>query len=193
MAPKHLLILFLTTLTLSHIISSSTTTPQTKYTTFVKTSCSSATYPSACIKTLLPYASTVKTNRIRLATVALSTTLKSANATLATIAQLSKTKRINKWEAAVIKDCIEDIKDTMDEIKGSIKEISRIPKSSDKGFAISNAQTWTSAAITDENSCLDGFSDRKMNPAIKQRIRNSIVNLATVSSNALYLINHLSV
>ncbi|KAI7745475.1 hypothetical protein M8C21_010491 [Ambrosia artemisiifolia] len=106
---------------------------------------------------------------------------------------MSKTKQITKWEAAVLKDCIEDIKDSMDEIKSTIKEISNIPKSKDKRFAISNAQTWTSAAITDENSCLDGFSDRKISPAIKQKIRNSIVNLARVSSNALYLINHLSV
>ncbi|KAI3704924.1 hypothetical protein L1987_75153 [Smallanthus sonchifolius] len=194
MEPKLLITLLLTTLLSSLVSSSTTITQQNKYSTFVKTSCSSATYPAACVKSLLPYASTVKTNPLRLATVALSTTLKSANATLSTITQLSKTKQITKWEAAVLKDCIGDIKDSMDEIKSSIKQISGIPKSVDKRFAISNAQTWTSAAITDQNSCLDGFSDRKvMNPAIKQKIRNSIVNLARVSSNALYLINHLSV
>lgn len=93
----------------------------------------------------------------------------------------------------MLKDCIEDIKDSIDEIKSSIKEINGISLSADNRFAISNAQTWTSAAITDENSCLDGFSDGEMNPSVKKKIRNSIVNLATVSSNALYLINHLSV
>ncbi|XP_076883877.1 pectinesterase inhibitor 4-like [Bidens hawaiensis] len=194
MEPKLLIILFLTTFLSSHVSSSTPNAQQNKYSTFVKTSCSSATYPAACVKALLPYAATVKSNPIRLVTVALSTTIKSANATLSTITRLSKTKQITKWEAAVLKDCVGDIKDSMDEIKSSIKEISGIPKSADKHFAISNAQTWTSAAITDENSCLDGFSDRKtMNPVIKQKIRNSIVNLARVSSNALYLINHLPV
>ncbi|KAJ0909796.1 putative pectinesterase [Helianthus annuus] len=196
MEPKYFFtILFLTTF-LSFQLSFSSSTQaaqQNKYSTFIKSSCNSATYPSQCVKYLLPYASAVKTNPLSLVKVALHTTLRSANATLYTVTQLYKTKSITKWEAAVLKDCIEDIKDTMDELKSSIKEISSIPKSKDKHFAISNAQTWTSAAITDENSCLDGFSDRKVNQAIKQKIRNSIVNLARVSSNALYLINHLSV
>ncbi|KAL8210830.1 hypothetical protein R6Q57_005267 [Mikania cordata] len=197
MEPKFFKILFLTTFLLftpsSSSSSSITIAQQNKYSTFIKTSCSSTTYPTACLKSLLPYATTVKTNPLKLVTAALSTALKSANTTLATITQLSKTMKITKWEAAVLKDCVEDIKDTMDEIRSSIKEISRIPKSADKSFAISNAQTWTSSAITDENSCLDGFSDGKVNPIIKQKITNSIVDLARVSSNALYLINHLSV
>ncbi|KAI3793092.1 hypothetical protein L1987_35705 [Smallanthus sonchifolius] len=193
MEPKILMILFVTTLALSPVSPSTTVTQQNTYSTFVKTSCSSATYPAACVKSLLPYAATVKTNPYKLVTVALSATLKSANATLSTVTQLSKTKRVTKWEAAVLKDCIGDIKGSMDEIKRSVKEIDGIFVSADKRFAISNAQTWTSAAITDENSCLDGFSDGQINPSVKKMIRNSIVNLATVSSNALYLINHLSV
>lgn len=190
---KFFIILILTTLILLSPFSSSTTiSQQKKYSTFVKTSCNSATYPSVCLKSLLPYASTVKTNPLKLVTAALSTTLKSANSTLSTVSQLFKSKRITKWEAAILKDCIGDIKDSIDEIKSSIKEISSLPKSVDKRFVISNAQTWTSAAITDENSCLDGFSDRKISADIKNKIRNSIVSLARVSSNALYLINHLS-
>ncbi|KAI3519551.1 hypothetical protein L1887_08760 [Cichorium endivia] len=192
MDPKILMILFLTTLVIAPV-SFATVAQQNLYSTFVKTSCSSATYPAVCVKTLLPYASAVKTNPYKLVNVALSTTLKSANATLSTISQLYKNKRITKWEAAVLKDCIGDIKDSMDEIKDSLKEISGLPKSADKRFAISNAQTWTSAAITDENSCLDGFSDRKISPSIKKKIKNRILSLARVSSNALYLINNLTV
>ncbi|KAF5771272.1 putative pectinesterase [Helianthus annuus] len=195
MEPRVLTVSFLAILALilSPVSSSTTVTQQNTYSTFVKTSCSSATYPSACRKSLLPYAATVQTNPLKLATVALSATLNTANATLSTITKLSKTKQITNWEAAVLKDCIGDIKDSMDEVKSSINEINGISTSANKRFAISNAQTWTSAAITDENSCLDGFSDGQINPTVKKKIRNSIVNLARVSSNALYLINHLSV
>ncbi|KAD1612195.1 hypothetical protein E3N88_03520 [Mikania micrantha] len=193
MESKILVIVFLIMLVSSQVSSSTTVTLENTYSTFVKTSCSSSTYPAACRKSLLPYASTVKTDPLRLATVALSTALESANTTLSTVTRLSKTKRITEWEAAVLNDCIGDIKDSMDEIKSSIDEISGISTSVDKSFAISNVQTWTSAAITDENSCLDGFDEGQMNPAVKKKIRNSILNLATVSSNALYLINHLLV
>ncbi|PWA38633.1 plant invertase/pectin methylesterase inhibitor superfamily protein [Artemisia annua] len=194
MDSKFLIIaLFLTTLASSSVSCTTNVTQQNTYSTFVKTSCSSATYPSVCLKSLLPYASAVKTNPLTLVKVALYTSLRSANATLTTVSQLSKTKRITKFEAAILKDCIYDLKDSMSEIKDSIKALSGISKSYDKNFVISNAQTWTSAAITDENSCLDGFSDRNVSPAIYKKTRNSILSLARVSSNALYLINHLSV
>ncbi|KAI3748985.1 hypothetical protein L6452_12469 [Arctium lappa] len=192
MEPKFLIIssLFLSTL----VFSSSTFSQQnTTYSTFIKTSCNATTYPSVCRKTLLPYAAAVKTSPLRLVNVALSTTLTSANATLSTVSQFAKTKRITKWESAVLKDCIENLKDSMAEIKSSLKAIAGLSTSTDKSFLISNAQTWTSAAITDENTCLDGFSDRKVSPAIKKKLRNSIVSLARVSSNTLYLINHLTV
>ncbi|GJU73937.1 putative pectinesterase [Tanacetum coccineum] len=187
--------LILITLFLTTVSCTTDVAQQKTYSTFVKTSCSSATYPLVCLKSLLPYASTVKTNPLTLVKVALTTSLRSANATLTTVSQLSKTKKITKFEAAILKDCIGDLKDSMSEIKDSLKALSGISKSYDKNFVISNAQTWTSAAITDENSCLDGFSDRKVNvsTAVYKKIRNSIVSLARVSSNALYLINHLSV
>ncbi|XP_071707902.1 pectinesterase inhibitor 11-like [Rutidosis leptorrhynchoides] len=188
--------LFLVLLLSSSPLASSTTTvtQQNTYNTFIKRSCSSATYPNVCLKTLLPYATTVKSNPYKLVNAALSAALKSSNATLSVIYQLYRTEKITKWDAAIVKDCIGDIKDSMSEIKDTLKVISSISGSNDKSFVISNAQTWTSAAITDENSCLDGFSDRKViNAVIKKKIRNSIVSLARVSSNALYLINHLSV
>ncbi|KAJ9539740.1 hypothetical protein OSB04_026246 [Centaurea solstitialis] len=186
-----LITLFLTTLlSISTSISSQQTTT---YTTFIKTSCNSATYPAVCRKSLLPYAAAVKSNPLKLVNAALSATLRSANATISTASQFAKAKRITKWESAVLKDCIENLKDSMAEIKSSLKAISGIPRSADKSFLISNAQTWTSAAITDEETCLDGFADRRISPATAKRLRNSIVSLARVSSNALYLINHLKV
>ncbi|GJY71438.1 pectinesterase inhibitor 4-like protein [Tanacetum coccineum] len=88
--------------------------------------------------------------------------------------------------AIVLKDCIGDLKDSMSEIKDSLKALSGISKSYDKNFVISNAQTWTSAAITDENSCLDGFSDRKVNvsTAVYKKIRNSIASDDYILSSA---------
>ncbi|KAL8240893.1 hypothetical protein R6Q59_014248 [Mikania micrantha] len=80
----------------------------------------------------------------------------------------------------------------MDEITSSIKEYRRIPKSADKSFAISMHRRGPFLQSPMRIRGLDGFG-WKVNPIIKQEIRNSIVDLARVSSNALYLINHLSV
>ncbi|KAK9059665.1 hypothetical protein SSX86_020369 [Deinandra increscens subsp. villosa] len=170
--------------------SSSTTTV---YKNFVKTSCNATTYPSACLNSLLPYATSVKSNPLRLVKQALSATLKSASTTSSTISKLAKAKSITKGDAAVLKDCIGDLQDSIGEIKDSLTAISSLESSKSKKFVISNAETWTSAAISDEYSCTDGISDEKMSPAVMKKIKSSIVTTARLSSNALYLINHLNV
>ncbi|KAL7588258.1 pectinesterase inhibitor 11 [Lactuca sativa] len=177
--------------------SSTTTTSTTTqaYNNFVKTSCNATTYPSVCLTSLLPYANSVKSNPVRLVKQALTATVKSASATRSVVSKLAKSKNISKGDAAILKDCIEELKDSIDEITDSLKAISSLGSSSsvNKRFAISNAQTWTSAAITDVYTCIDEFSDQKVSPAVKKKIRSSIVSIARRSSNALYLINHLNI
>ena len=114
--------------------------------------------------------------------------------TRSTVSKLAKRKHLSKADAAVLEDCIGEIKDAMDEITDSLKAILSLGSSNvNKKFAISNAQTWASAAITDEYTCIDEFSDMKVNPAVKKKIRSSIEKIARQSSNALYLINHLDI
>ncbi|KAJ0749994.1 putative pectinesterase [Helianthus annuus] len=161
------------------------------YNSYIKTSCNTATYPTVCLKSLLPYATAVKSNQLRLVKQALSVTLKSASTTRSTISNLAKAKNISKGNAAVLKDCIEDIQDSIAEIKDSLNALSSLESSKNKKLVISNAQTWTSAAITDEYSCTDGISDEDVSPAVEKKIRNGILRIARMSSNALYLLNHL--
>ncbi|KAF5805564.1 putative pectinesterase inhibitor domain-containing protein [Helianthus annuus] len=99
---------------------STTTNINKTYNNFIKTSCNNATYPTVCLTSLLPYATVVKLNRLRLVKKALSVTLKYASATQSTISNLAKAKNISKGNAAVLKDCIEDIQDSIGEIKDSL-------------------------------------------------------------------------
>ncbi|GJS00658.1 putative pectinesterase [Tanacetum coccineum] len=189
---------FLTFLAMAMVappVSSTTTTTMTTktYTDFVKTSCNATTYPSVCLTSLLPYATAVKSNPLRLVKQALSATLKSASTTRSTISKLAKAKNVTKGDAAVLKDCIEDIQDSIGEIKDSLTAISKLKSSQDKKFVLSNAQTWTSAAITDEYSCVDGMEDEDVSEVVVTKIKTSIVSVARLSSNALSLINHLNI
>ncbi|GJS00657.1 pectinesterase inhibitor 4-like protein [Tanacetum coccineum] len=119
-------------------------------------------------------------------------TLKASSTTRSTISKLAKAKKITKGDTAVLKDCIEDIQDSISEIKDSLKAISSLKSSADKKFVLSNVETWTSAALTDEYSCTDGMEDEEVSPAVKKKIKTSVFSIARLSSNALYLINHTS-
>ncbi|EEF51535.1 pectinesterase inhibitor 4 [Ricinus communis] len=169
-----------------------TKTSKTTYKNYLKTACNSTTYPKICYNTLSPYTSTIQTNDLKLCNAALTITLKAASNTSAMVKSLSKQKGLSKGEVAVIKDCQYEIEDSVDELKQSLKALKNLKGSADMEFQIDNIKTWISAAITDENTCTDGFEGMKVSSKVKSKIKKSIVNVNRLTSNALALINKLS-
>ncbi|KAJ8551180.1 hypothetical protein K7X08_000550 [Anisodus acutangulus] len=160
------------------------------YNDFIKSKCNITTYPSLCLKTLLPYASSVQTNPIKLCDTALDIAIDGARNASDMISELEKKKGVTKYEAAAIKDCIGDLKDAVYELKETLGAMDHL-NDPDKEFQWDNAKTYASAVISDANSCLDGFSDRKVNPVVKTKISGAISYVTKLSSNALAFINHL--
>ncbi|KAM3238519.1 hypothetical protein P3L10_013551 [Capsicum annuum] len=103
---------------------------------------------------------------------------------------LGKNKRISKYEATAIKDCIGDLKDAVYELKETLGAMGHL-NDTDKDFQWDNAKTYASAVISDATSCLDGFSDRKVNSSVKTTISDAISYVTRLASNALAFINHL--
>ncbi|KAK4350749.1 hypothetical protein RND71_030062 [Anisodus tanguticus] len=160
------------------------------YTNFVKTKCNVTTYPSLCLKTLTPYASSVKINSTKLCIVALNVAIKGARDASVIVSNLKKQKGISRYEAAAIRDCIEDVNDGVYELKLAVEAMGHLGDK-DKEFQLSNAKMYASAVITDADSCTDGFNDRKVNPKVKDVINRSMAVIIRLGSNALSLINHL--
>ncbi|CAN1180532.1 Pectinesterase inhibitor 11 [Linum perenne] len=146
---------------------------------FIKTSCAATSYPTLCIHTLTPYAPTIRTSTRRLAVTALSVSLSTAKSTKSYVSKLQPSK---PREAAAVKDCAEEIEDTVDRLTKSIKEQSF-------EWHLSNIETWVSAALTDESTCVDGFGGKAMDGKMKDGIRVRFLKTARVTSNALALIN----
>ncbi|KAM7258283.1 hypothetical protein ACFE04_014024 [Oxalis oulophora] len=159
---------------------------QTDDTEFIKTSCSLTIYPDLCFATLSTYAFKIQSNPKLLALTSLNLTL---DATSTMFKNLSKTHYnfMSPREAAAMKDCVEETKDSVDELRNSISEMSR---SNNKGkseeLLISDVQTWVSAALTDEDTCMDGFYGKIM---MNGNLKNQIVNVAHMTSNSLALVN----
>ena len=85
---------------------------------------------------------------------------------------------------------MEEVGDTVDRLNKSVEELKRVSGSKkDFQWHISNVETWVSAAMTDENTCSDGFAGSALNGRIKSSVRGRIVDVTRVISNALSLIN----
>ncbi|KAH7537884.1 21 kDa protein [Ziziphus jujuba] len=157
-------------------------------TDFIKTSCTVTSYPKLCFTSLSAHANAIQASPQLLAGTALNVTLSSAKSTSNLMVLLSRSQGINPREVAAMKDCIEELSDSVDELGKSINEMGQL-KGTNFNLVINDIQTWVSAALTDESTCTDGFAGKSMNGNLKITVKDRIVNVAQLTSNALALIN----
>ncbi|KAJ0261274.1 Pectinesterase inhibitor 3 [Hirschfeldia incana] len=158
----------------------------------VHSSCVHASYPSLCIHTLSTYSGPTITNRRELAQAAVKVSLSHAKAAAKKLAAVRETLGKKREKAAVV-DCVEVIGDSVDELSRTLSALKHLSLSggSVKEFRwqMSNAQTWASAALTDDDTCLDGFQG--IDGEVKSEVKEWMTKVARVTSNALYMINQL--
>ncbi|KAJ1416034.1 Pectinesterase inhibitor domain [Sesbania bispinosa] len=158
---------------------------------FIKSSCRATRYPVLCVQCLLGYASVIRQSERQLAMAALSVSISRTRSSASFVKKISKARGMKPREYRAVQDCIENIGDSVDRLSQSVKELGRTGEAVGEDFVwhMSNVQTWVSAALTDDNTCLDGFAGFGMNGNVKTAIKNKIVNVAQVTSNALALVN----
>ncbi|KAJ9139997.1 hypothetical protein P3X46_030685 [Hevea brasiliensis] len=172
------------TLSAARVIS----TPKTNI-EFIRTSCSTTTYPKLCYSSLSVEASKIQNSPKLLANAALNVTLASARSTSIMMQKLSQSHGMKPMEVSAMQDCVEELSDTVDELRKSIDEMGKT-KGSNTQLMINDIQTWVSAALTDESTCSEGFAGNSMNGNVKSAVRGLILNIAHLTSNALALINN---
>ncbi|KDP33962.1 hypothetical protein JCGZ_07533 [Jatropha curcas] len=152
----------------------------------VRSSCLHASYPDLCIRTLSSCSGSANTPR-DIAQAAVNVSVERARGVSKNLNALSaglKTKR----ERVALSDCVEQISDTVDELSSTLSELKHL-RGETFQWQMSNAETWVSAALTNENTCLDGFEE--VESKVKGDVKRQITNVARVTSNALYMINRL--
>ncbi|KAL6220886.1 hypothetical protein ACLB2K_008639 [Fragaria x ananassa] len=174
-------------LLLSH--SSAARKPTSTTSHLVRTSCQHASYPNLCLHTLST--SPAQTPR-DLAQAAVAVSLSRARKVSAFLSQLSHTSSSSsstpKRQRVALGDCVEQVSDSVDELKRTLEELHHLHEETFR-WQMSNAQTWVSAALTNDDTCLDGFQE--VDGEVKADVKRKITNAARVTSNALYMINRL--
>lgn len=157
---------------------------------FIRNSCRATRYPALCVQCLSGYGHAIR-NEHQLAVTALSVSLSRARSAAVFVGKLTKVRGIKKREFLAVKDCIENMGDGVDRLSQSVRELGHVGRAVGQDFTwhMSNVQTWVSAALTDENTCLDGFDGRFMDGNVKAAIRRRVTNVAQVTCNALALVN----
>ncbi|XP_021294394.1 21 kDa protein-like [Herrania umbratica] len=157
-------------------------------TEFIKTSCGATSYPDLCFTTFSSYASEIQASPKILASKSLSLTLNTTLSASKFLTELSKSQDLEPREAAALQDCVEEISDSVDELKRSIGEMDEIEGKS-FAFRMSDIETWVSAALTDQDTCMDGFSENATDGDVKATVRSQIEKVAHMTSIALAFVN----
>uniref|UniRef100_A0A7N0VB09 Pectinesterase inhibitor domain-containing protein n=1 Tax=Kalanchoe fedtschenkoi TaxID=63787 RepID=A0A7N0VB09_KALFE len=154
----------------------------------VRSSCVHASYPDICVRTLSTYPDPPKTKR-ELAQASVKVSLGRARKLSEYLAE-QREESSKRREKAALKDCLEQMGDSIDELERTLSELEHLREGSFR-FQMSNAETWVSAALSDDETCLDGLSEAAGKGRVRDEVKKRIVGVAKVTSNALYLINQL--
>ncbi|XP_058224032.1 21 kDa protein-like [Rhododendron vialii] len=189
--------LYLLLLFSSHMIAStisqSTTDPDPAASTneFIESSCQATLYPTLCFQCLSCYATTIQKSPGKLAQAALSVSLDRAQSTSDYVSTMMSVSGLPSREFQAIKGCIATIGDSTSLLNNSIHELDQIGRPTDQDFMlhVSDIQTWVSAALTNLNTCVDGFSSKNTNGDVEAAIKSRVTDATQVTSNALALVN----
>ncbi|XP_009605202.1 21 kDa protein-like [Nicotiana tabacum] len=171
--------------------SPSTDVPTTSNLDFIRSSCQTTQYPDTCYNSLCIYASIVQQDSARLALVAIGVSLDKAKYVVAYFSNLSCEANYSAQPriGAALHDCFSVFRDSVDQIRDSLNQMRTLGGSGESlRFQISNVQTWMSAALTNEETCTDGFEDVPDGP-LKMDVSDRAAKVKEVTSNALALIN----
>lgn len=159
---------------------------------FIKSSCRTTRYPVLCVQSLIGYASVIGHSERQLAMTALSVSISRTRSSASFVKKISQARGLKPREYRAVQDCIETIGDSVDRLSQSVRELGRTGKASGEDFVwhMSNVQTWVSSALTDDDTCLDGFAGPAMDGNVKAEIKDRVLLVAQVTSNGLALVNH---
>ncbi|KAL2510540.1 Plant invertase/pectin methylesterase inhibitor superfamily protein [Abeliophyllum distichum] len=156
---------------------------------YVQDACSVTHYQDLCIHTLASFSHIAKHSPSRWARAGVSVTIAEAKR----VSKYLKTNRsgmiIEGRNKVALLDCIECFIDTLDNLHKSLGVLRKL-SFRDFDSQMGDVTTWLSAALTDEDTCLDGFHGHE--GRVVEILLNRVSNVTCMTSNALALVNKLA-
>ncbi|KAJ8447687.1 hypothetical protein Cgig2_031741 [Carnegiea gigantea] len=149
---------------------------------FIRSSCNATLYPDVCYASLSRYADAVQRDPACLARVAIGVSLVRAHQARARFANMTGRADCgpDPRAAAALRDCRSTFSDAVSQMRDSLRQMRQLglgPAGSGSAgeeeelirFQLSNVQTWMSAALTNEDTCSDGFDDVEDGPLKEEK------------------------
>ncbi|KAL8218688.1 hypothetical protein R6Q57_022061 [Mikania cordata] len=158
---------------------------------YIRASCEVTRYPETCFASLSNYSGAIHHDAGRLAKAAIHVALHNATHVANYVSNMSRQQDSNNTRKfAAVRDCSSVFEDAVEQIHNSGKEMKRLGWTGESvRFQLSNVQTWMSSALTNEDTCVDGFDGVADDDGVKADVCGRVVAVMQVTSNALALVN----
>lgn len=157
--------------------------------TSLKAVCSVTKYPDACLSALSNSTTTDPAKIFLLSLqVALSELTKLVAVPTAHISKLNNNNNNNLLVHKALEDCADVLSDSVDRLEDSISSAST---SSLTTTHKDDLRTWLSAALTDQETCLDGLAEIDGTAELVAEIRSAMNTSAELVSNSLAIVTKL--
>ena len=160
---------------------------------YVRNACSVTKYRNLCIRSLSPFSAAAKDSPSVWARAGVAVTLSDAKAVARYLIKLNRTRGGGgggRYYRAALSDCTELFENAIDELHKSLGVLRSLTRRA-FGTQMGNLNTWLSAALTDTDTCMDGFESQKRRRGVRL-IRGRVSRTSYIASNALALVNKLA-
>lgn len=161
----------------------------------VKSTCAATLYPDLCVSTVAAAAATtaIKSSKDVLMT-ALNYTIFTVERNYFTVKKISGTSDLTRREKTALHDCLEVISDTLEELHDSETELKDYGQNHSRSLSGHKEKliTLLSAAQTNQESCLDGFSHDDADKKIRTALIKGQMHVFRLVSNVMAIIKNIS-
>ncbi|KAI3920696.1 hypothetical protein MKW92_021057 [Papaver armeniacum] len=162
----------------------------------LKSSCSSTLYPELCYSSIASISGSVVENlksKKDVIELSINLTCDVVSQNYFTITKLIKyRKNLSHREKEALHDCLEMVDETLDELHEARDDLKVYPSKKTLQQQASDLKTLVSAAITNQDTCLDGFSYNKADKIVREALIKGQQHVHRMCSNVLAMIKNLT-
>ncbi|XP_071738333.1 pectinesterase inhibitor 6-like [Rutidosis leptorrhynchoides] len=156
---------------------------------YVKDACSVTRYQDLCIDSLSSYSKTAKTDPSKWARAGVSVTIGETKNVTCYLVGLKKNNHMKGRNRVAVLDCVDVFQDALDRLHQSLGVLRRL-NAETFDTEMQDITTWISSALTDEDTCLDGFEGQDSHEI--KSLESKVKRSSYFTSNALALVAKLA-
>ncbi|OMO70546.1 Pectinesterase, catalytic [Corchorus capsularis] len=160
----------------------------------VKSACSITRFPEFCFSEVTKVGTPKKkvTSQKDVIELSLNITVNAVEHNFFKIKKLLNRKGLTEREKTALHDCLETIDETLDELHQAVEDLHEYPNKKTLVQHADDLKTLMSAAMTNQETCLDGFSHDDADKKIRKVLISGEKYVEKMCSNALAMIKNMT-